>query len=349
MGHCVKILAPYSGNKDVLGDNGIVASSRVAPIPAGGSISRISLSPLLPSRVKTLLRGENFDIVHIHEPVVPLLSVAAVYFSKSVNVGTFHACHNTPRGYHFCHPFLKGAFERLDGKIAVSQPARDFVAKYLPGEYHIIPNGVDFEHFAADVLPIEEFCDGKLNILFVGRLEKRKGLDYLLGAYGRVKRQFPNTRLIVVGPGTKLRRNYAEKISRMKLKDVVFAGRVSYADLPRYYRAADIFCAPATGEESFGIILLEAMAAGKPIIASNISGYASVVNDGIEGLLVPPKDEGALAQAIISLFSDATLRQQMGGRGRAKAEEYRWERVARMVLNYYSELLVSSPRRESCG
>jgi phosphatidylinositol alpha-mannosyltransferase len=343
MGHCVKILAPYSGNKDILSDNGIVASSRVAPIPAGGSISRISLSPLLPSRVKTLLRRGNFDIVHIHEPVVPLLSVAAVYFSKSVNVGTFHACHNTPRGYRFCHPFLKGAFERLDGKIAVSQPARDFVAKYLPGEYRIIPNGVDFEHFAADALPIEQFCDGKLNILFVGRLEKRKGLGYLIGAYGRVKRQFPNTRLIVVGPGTRLRRNYAEKISRMKLKDVVFAGRVSYADLPRYYHAADIFCAPATGEESFGIVLLEAMAAGKPIIASSIGGYASVVNDGVEGLLVPPKDEGALAQAIFSLFSDATLRQQMGARGRAKAEEYRWERVARMVLNYYSELLVSRP------
>ena len=341
IGHCVKIFAPFSENKDVLSDNSIVVSSRVTPVPAGGSISRISLSPLLPSRVKTLLREEKFDIVHIHEPVVPLLSVAAVYFSKSVNVGTFHACHNTPRGYHFCHPFIKGAFERLDGKIAVSQPARDFVAKYLPGEYRVIPNGVDFEHFAADVPPFEQFCDGKLNILFVGRLEKRKGLDYLLGGYGHVKRQFPNIRLIVVGPGPKLRRNYEDKINRMKLKDVVFAGRVSYADLPRYYHAADIFCAPATGEESFGVILLEAMAAGKPIIASNISGYASVVDDGIEGLLVPPKDEGALAQAIISLFSDAALRQQMGARGRAKAEEYRWERVARMVLNYYSELLVS--------
>jgi len=345
VGHCVKIVAPYSGNnKDALGDNSIVASSRVAPIPVGGSISRISLSPLLPSRVKAVLRGENFDIVHIHEPVIPLLSAAALYFSKSVNVGTFHACHNTPRGYHFCHPFLKGAYRKLDGKIAVSQSARDFVAKYLPGEYRIIPNGVDFEHFAADVLPIGEFCDGKLNILFVGRLEKRKGLDYLLGAYGQVKREFPNSRLIVAGPGTRLRRNYERKVSRMKLKDVVFTGRVSYADLPRYYHTADIFCAPATGEESFGIILLEAMAAGKPIVASNISGYASVVNDGVEGLLVPPRDEGALAQAILSLLSDSTLCQQMGARGRAKAEEYRWEHVAQMVMDYYLELLGSSHR-----
>lgn len=345
MGHCVKIVAPYSGNnKDALGDDSIVASSRIAPIPIGGSISRISLSPLLPSRVKAVLGEENFDIVHIHEPVIPLLSAATLYFSKSVNVGTFHACHNTPRGYHLCHPFLKGAYERLDGKIAVSPPARDFVAKYLPGEYRIIPNGVDFKHFAADAPPIGEFCDSKLNVLFVGRLEKRKGLDYLLGAYGQVKREFPNSRLIVVGPGTRLRRNYERKVSRMRLKDVVFTGRVSYADLPRYYHAADIFCAPATGEESFGIVLLEAMAAGKPIVASNISGYASVVNDGIQGLLVPPRDEGALAQAIISLLSDSTLRQQMGARGRAKAEEYKWEYVAQMVMDYYLELLGSSHR-----
>jgi len=122
MGHCVKIIAPYSGNGGTLGANKFVASSRVAPIPVGGSISRISLSPLLPSRVKAVLQEENFDIVHIHEPVVPLLSVAALYFSKSVNVGTFHVCHRTPRGCHFCHPFLK-AYGRLDGKIAVSQPA----------------------------------------------------------------------------------------------------------------------------------------------------------------------------------------------------------------------------------
>ena len=136
MGHYIRILAPYSGNKDALGDNSVVASSRVAPIPIGGSVSRISLSPQLPSRVKTLLRKEDLDIVHIHEPVIPLLSMAALYFSKSVNVGTFHACHNAPRGYRFCHPLLKGAFERLDGRIAVSQPARDFAVRYLPGEYH---------------------------------------------------------------------------------------------------------------------------------------------------------------------------------------------------------------------
>ncbi|GAI58499.1 unnamed protein product, partial [marine sediment metagenome] len=191
--------------------------------------------------------------------------------------------------------------------------------------------------------PIDEFCDGKLNILFVGRLEKRKGLNYLLEAYKRVKRQIPNSRLIIVGPGTRLRKKYEKHVNHNSLKDVVFVGYVSYDELPRYYKIADIFCAPATGRESFGIILLEAMAVGKPIVASNIDGYASVVADGAEGLLVPPKDGERLAQAVISLLSDESLRQQMGDRGRVKAQNYGWEHVAQRVLNYYMRIISQSP------
>ena len=344
MGHSVKIIAPYSGDEDSLDGNSIVASSRAIPMPVGGSIARISLSPRLPSRVKAVFEGEQFDIVHIHEPLIPMLSLAALQFSKSVKVGTFHACHNTPRGYHYWHWILKRYIKRLDGRIAVSKPARDFVARHFPGDYRIIPNGIDFEHFAADVPPIEEFSDGKVNILFLGRLEKRKGFDYLLRAYGRVKREFPDSRLVVVGPGTRLRRKYVRRVGKMRLKDVVFAGYASYDELSRYYRTADVFCAPATGEESFGIILLEAMAAGRPIVASNISGYASVVNNGVEGLLVPPRDEEALAHAISALIGDRVLRQQMGTRGRVTAEKYRWEYVAQMVMSYYLELLEGSHR-----
>jgi len=238
---------------------------------------------------------------------------------------------------------LKRWFRKLDGKIAVSKPAMEFARGHFPGYYNIIPNGVDLDHFSPDVSPIDEFCDGKLNILFVGRLEKRKGLNYLLEAFEQVKQEISDSRLIIVGPGTRLRRKYEKQVRRSGLKDVVFVGFVSYDELPRYYKTADVFCAPATGRESFGIILLEAMAAGKPIVASNIEGYASVVTHGVDGLLVPPEDKESLAQALISLLTDQSLRQEMGAKGRAKALEYSWEHVARNVLDYYVRVLGEPP------
>jgi phosphatidylinositol alpha-mannosyltransferase len=237
-------------------------------------------------------------------------------------------------------PFVMRWFKKLDGKIAVSEPALKFISKHFPGDYQIIPNGIDLEHFSAAVPLIERFCDGKLNILFVGRPEKRKGLRHLLGAYKEVKRELPNTRLIVVGPGT--RQEYEGLVQKAKLEDVVFIGYVSYEDLPRYYKTADIFCAPATGEESFGIVLLEAMAAATPIVASAIEGYASVMSHGGEGLLVPPQDERALATAIIRLLDDKSQRHEMGARGRLKVEEYSWPKVAQRVLNLYTSLLDGS-------
>lgn len=339
MGHRVKILAPCSNIKAVSDRQDFIALGRPFPVPSGGSVARISLSWWLLPRVRAILRGEGFDVVHVHEPSTALLPWAAIYFSKSVKVATFHAYHGKPRAYHFWKWFLEELFNRLDGRIAVSQPAREFIAECFPADYRIIPNGVDLEQFSAQVSPLEEFSDGKLNILFVGRLETRKGFGYLLGAYGRVKEEFPHCRLIVVGSGTRLRKGYEELVMEKEIKDVVFCGYVPDTELPRYYHTADLFCAPAIGLESFGMVLLEAMAAGKPIVASNIKGYADLVAQGSEGLLVPPRNEEALAQAIVSLLKDESLRQQMGQRGRVKVEEYSWERVAERVMDYYLELL----------
>jgi phosphatidylinositol alpha-mannosyltransferase len=238
---------------------------------------------------------------------------------------------------------LKRWFRKLDGKIAVSKPAVEFAHGHFPGYYNIIPNGVDLDHFSPDVAPIEEFDDDKLNILFVGRMEKRKGLNYLLDAFVRVKQEVPNSRLIAVGPGTRLRRKYEKKVAKSGLKDVVFVGFATYEDLPRYYKTADVFCAPATGSESFGIILLEAMAVGKPIVASNIEGYASVISDGVDGQLVPPKDSESLAQALVALLNDESLRQETGAKGRAKALNYGWDSIARTILDYYKRVLSEPP------
>ena len=204
---------------------------------------------------------------------------------------------------------------------------------------------MDTKHFSPEVAPIEELRDGKLNILFVGRPEKRKGLSHLLKAYKRVKEVVPETRLIIVGPGT--REKYEGKVSKNGLKDVVFAGYTTYDELPRYYKTADIYCSPATGYESFGIVLLEGMALGKPVVASNIDGYASVLSDGVEGLLVPPKDEKSLAQALIKLLRDETLRQKMGANGLVKAKEYDWDNIVRRLLDYYSEVIKKSRNRET--
>jgi phosphatidylinositol alpha-mannosyltransferase len=193
------------------------------------------------------------------------------------------------------------------------------------------------------VKPIERFKDGKLNILFVGRLEKRKGLSYLLDAFERIKEEMPDSRLIIVGPGTRLRRRYEKRVAKHGLKDVVFVGFASYEELPRYYQSADIFCAPATGSESFGIVLLEAMALSKPVVASNIEGYAGVVSDGVDGMLVPPKDSQSLARALTTLLNDESLRQKMGEQGRAKALNYGWESIAGHILDYYKRVLSEPP------
>ena len=352
MGHQVKVIAPASRVVPDFGDR-FIPIGKPRPIPASGSIIRITISLRLASTIKAVLDRENFDIIHLHEPFMPMLCSAVLRFSDGPNIGTFHACDGTflgMPGYNFGRPIstiiVKRRVHKLDGKIAVSKPAMEFASKYVPGDYDIIPNGIDLAHFSPDVSPIDEFCDGKLNILFVGRLERRKGLDYLIKAYKQIKEEFSNSRLIIVGPGTRPRKKYEKWITRSGLEDVTFVGYASYDELPRYYKTADIFCSPATGQESFGITLLEAAATGKPIVASNISGYASIMTHGVEGLLVPPKDNKALAQALISLMANESLRQQMGARGRLTAEGYDWKHVAQRVLDYYVKVLSESPQKE---
>jgi len=177
--------------------------------------------------------------------------------------------------------------------------------------------------------------DGKHNILFVGRPEKRKGLKYLLRAYLRIREQIPNTRMIVVGAGdfTRYQRLFA------RFEDVVFRPNVPYADLPRYYRSATVFCCPNTGNESQGYVLLEALASGRAVVASNIEGFAGVMTHEGEGLLVKPKDSAAIAAAIIRLIKNPKLRVELSAKGVALAQHYSWDNIAHRVLSYYERLL----------
>ncbi len=346
MGHEVKIIAPASKAVTTFG-NRFIPIGKPRPVPSSGSIVRISISFRLASTIKEVLNREKFDIVHLHEPFMPMLCSAVLRFSDMPNVGTFHAADGKP-GYGFGRPIstimLKRRRHKLNGKIAVSRPAMNYASKYVPGQYELIPNGVDTERFTPNVTPIEQFCDGKQNILFLGRLEHRKGLEYLLKAFQQVKREIPNSRLIVVGPGTRLLKGYERWVKQNHVEDVVFVGYISEEDKPRYFKTADIYCAPSTGHESQGVVLLESMAVGTPIIASNIEGYASVVTHGDEGVLVPPRDSIALSRALITVIGDEALRQRMGAKGMLKAKQYSWEQVAQRVFNYYNRVLSECQR-----
>jgi phosphatidylinositol alpha-mannosyltransferase len=337
-GHEVKVLAPHSPSREFQDADLLVPLGRSVPLPSGGSIARVSLSWWLYPKVRALLKKEQFDIIHLHEPMAPILPLCVLEFSKSVNVGTFHASYARQHLYRFTSPIIKRWQQRLHGNIAVSPAARRYVNNTFPGDYEIIPNGIDFKHFSTNVAPLPQYQDGKLNILFVGRLEKRKGLRYLLEAYSKLKWEIPNIRLIVVGPGNPDKESY-RILSSHNLQDVDFVGKVSYDDLPRYYASADIFCSPATGAESFGIVLLEAMSAGKPVVASDIEGFRGVMTDGEHGLLVPKKDSDALAGALGKLARDPELRSKLGGQGNRTAEDYRWEVVAGRVEKYYNKCL----------
>ncbi len=342
MGHEVRVIAPTSKAVTSLG-NDFVHIGTPRPIPASESIIRVSLSLNLGHEIKKVLDREKFDIVHLHEPFVPMLCSAVLRFSDAVNIGTFHAAEGKP-GYNFAWPvgrlMLRRRRRKLDGRIAVSKPALQYASRYVPGEFRIIPNGTDLSHFNPDVDPIQKFRDGKLNIVFLSRLEKRKGVDYLLPAFEEVKKKVTNSRLLIVGAGTRLRKGYEDWVLDHGLSnDVVFVGQVSYDDVPRYDRTADVFCVPATGHESQGIILIEAMATGRPIVATSIEGYATVVRNGEEGLLVPPKDSKSLAEALIKLLTDEPLRRTMGAKGLLRAREFSWDEIAVRIADYYREVL----------
>ena len=337
-GHSTRILAPCSRKLDVLEHPNLIPVGRPIPIPRMGSIARITLSLRGAPKVKRILSEERFDVVHLHEPLVPMLPITVLRFSTAVNVGTFHAGHGSSPIYRYMRRILRRWYRRLDGKIAVSWPARELINKYFPDTYNIIPNGIDLGHFSGDVPPLPQFQDGKLNILFVGRMEKRKGLRYLVSAFSRLKWEHPETRLIIVGPG-RLDPDSERVLGERPASDIVFAGPVSYEELPRYYQSAHIFCAPSTGEESFGIVLLEAMAAGRPIVASDIPGYASVMQNGLAGLMAPPRDEEALATVLSKLIQDEGLRKKLGEGGRSLAPQYSWDKVSRQVIDYYLQLL----------
>ena len=343
MGHDVWIITSKYG-KEREDEGRVIRLGTGYAFPANGSMGRVTLGWRFKQQARDLLAEHRFDILHFHEPFVPFLSPTVLDRSDTINIATFHAFGGFSPSYWVGKWFAGRLNDKLHGRIAVSGAARHFISRYFPGDYRIIPNGVDLDRFA-DAEPFEELRDGTINILFVGRFEERKGLIHLLRAYHRLRKRHVDARLLIIGSGPR-QREYRRFIGLRQIRDVEFLGRVSDDAKARYFASADIFCAPATGQESFGIVLLEAMAAGVPIVASDIHGYKNVVQRGVQGLLVEPRNHRALAAALYRLSSDADLRHRMGEEGRAKAPEYSWDRVTEQIVDFYREIQdgVSVPR-----
>lgn len=337
LGHAVRIFAPSSRADIDFDTREFYRIGSPIAIPVNDSVARITLSFHLANQVAAIIEQERFDVLHFHEPLMPALPLTMLRMSPAANVGTFHAFSHSNIGYYYGRGLLQPYLERIHRGIAVSEPARNFFNRYFPEfPLRVIPNGIDVNVFQPGLSPIRHLRDDNVNILFVGRLEKRKGLGDLLRGYEFMRARVPQSRLIVVGDGP-LRGKVESYIARHRLPNVVLAGYVPDSVKPRYYNSADIFCAPATGAESFGIVLLEAMASGVPVVATEVPGYMSVLEPGRDSLTVRPKGWAELGAALIILARDADLRRRMGAYGHEKARRYAWEAVASQVIETYEE------------
>ncbi len=345
--HHVRILTPATGPRRQQVEYGTYKLAWATALRVNGSVARISVTPDMRGHMRTVLDLEQFDVLHLHEPLASALPISVLRLagkSDAIFVGTFHAwarhgLTSTPEwAYVSAKPFLQRYFRRLHGRIAVSPAAAEFISRFFPAEYRIIPNGVDIRRFGSGAIPLPQFRDGKLNVLFLGRIERRKGLKYLLRAIPRIRERFPETRFLIGGDGP-LRADFERWVARKGWPDVLFLGRVPAEDLPSLYASAHVFCAPSTGGESQGVVLLEALAAGRAVVASDIPGYRSVIRNGEDGVLTHVGDSEHLAWAICRLLGDDEARAQLGHAGRLRAEEFSWAQVGRRVEDYYHELL----------
>ncbi|MDQ2952125.1 MAG: glycosyltransferase family 4 protein [Chloroflexota bacterium] len=335
LGHDSRILAP-AGSEHGLARNVTSLGQSIQTLNISGSKARISLSPLVAIRLRRALRQEAFDVVHLHEPLIPIACLAALLSSTAPMIGTIHGYRDRSALYEFTRPLLGRWIRRLSARTAVSQDALRWAAQYFPGDYTIISDGVDIARFEAwpRVTPTDP------TVLYVGRLDERKGFPFLLDAFERVRAQIPSARLTVAGAYSDLERATWEKVlSERRIGGVSFIGRVADDDLPRVYRGATVFCAPSTGFEALGIVLLEALASGLPVVTTNIEGYRTVVRPDVDALVVPPRDTKALASAIERLMRDRAARDALSASGRARVALYDWPVLARQYVSLYERVM----------
>ncbi|MEV4234195.1 MULTISPECIES: glycosyltransferase family 4 protein [unclassified Nocardia] len=343
-GHKVSVLAPAS--EDTPLPDFVVSAGRAVAIPYNGSVARLSFGPMAYTRIRRWIDGNDFDVLHIHEPNAPSLSMLALKIAEGPIVATFHTSTTKSLVLSTFQGVLRPYHEKISGRIAVSELARRWQVEALGSDAVEIPNGVDVPAFArAPMLPGYPRAGG--TVLFLGRYdEPRKGMEVLLGALPELVRRHSDVEILIVGRGDedRLRREAGPLARHLR-----FLGQVSDEDKASAMRSADVYVAPNLGGESFGIILIEAMAAGTAVVASELDAFRRVLRDGTAGMLVPVGDSTLLAAALDTLLTDDVRREALIHTANQVVSEYDWPVVAEQILRVYETVTVGDTRVRAAG
>lgn len=330
-GHHASVIAPASDDADL--PPYVTPAGRAVPVPYNGSVARMAFGFISAARVRRWVREGGFDVLHIHEPLVPSLGVLACWAAKGPIVATFHASWTRSRAIAVAEPMLRSALEKISGRIAVSDAARKSLVEQFGGDTVLIPNGVTVRRYIEGE-PLPGWGPDGRTLGFLGRMdEPRKGLPILLDAFSILARERPGVRLLIAGPGDA--DDVYDRVPREFHDRVSVLGMVSEADKVRVYHSVDVFCAPNTGGESFGIVLAEAMSAGAAVLASDIPAFRKVLGDGQAGALFRNGDPRSLAAEAGRLLDDPERRARLAAEARRAVWKYDWSTVARDVVRVY--------------
>ncbi|WP_351224175.1 glycosyltransferase family 4 protein [Streptomyces sp. NPDC002133] len=338
LGHDVSVLAPADDDTPL--PPYVVSAGRAVPVPYNGSVARLNFGFLSAARVRRWLHDGTFDVIHIHEPASPSLGLLTCWAAQGPIVATFHTSNPRSRAMIAAYPILQPALEKISARIAVSEYARRTLVEHLGGDAVVIPNGVDVDFFAR-AEPRAEWQGGGTTgeaggrtIGFIGRIdEPRKGLPVLMKALPKILAERPETRLLVAGRGDE--EEAVESLPKEMRSRVEFLGMVSDEDKARLLRSVDVYVAPNTGGESFGIILVEALSAGAPVLASDLDAFTQVLDQGAAGELFANEDADALAATALRLLADPVRREELRTKGSAHVRRFDWSTVAADILAVY--------------
>jgi len=325
LGHEVRVLGPCDGAPP---DTFVTPIGESLPTVANGSVAPLAPDPSAALRTIRVLRDEEFDILHLHEPLTPGPNITALVMRTAPIVATFHAAGDS-LSYRYLSGPLKGFASAIDYRVAVSKDAEDLVSRYLGGEYEILPNGVELDRFRFS----HTGTSGPRAVFFCGRHEPRKGLEVLLRAH----RGLPSdVELWIASEGPETARLKQEWAGDDR---IFWLGRISDGEKSKRLSQASVFCAPSLGGESFGVVLIEAMAAETPIVASAIDGYMNVATDAVDALLVEPDDDASLRDALLRILDDTALAARLTAAGRKRAEQFSMDALAVTYVDRYRQVL----------